>query len=313
MSAPESRAARFGRRLLALVGLLVAALVAAGIAFRLRPLAGFELLGRASLRASGFRAGEVAGPRGRLHFFHSGRGPLLVLLHGANDQAGAFARVAGELARERRVLIPDLPGHGASAPADGPLAVADLLAGLDALLDHELPAGERATLAGNSLGGFVALLEAWRRPERVAQVVLINGAALTGGGGEVALLPRTRAEARVALEQLIDPGAPAVPDFVLDDLVRRAPASPLARLMAAPRGDLLLDGRLGEVRVPVSLVWGESDRLLPWSYAERVASELPRARLARLPRCGHVPMRECPAALLQALERELRAPPPPLR
>jgi pimeloyl-ACP methyl ester carboxylesterase len=298
-----------GRRLLAWsLAPVVFALVGLGVLFRLRPLASFELMGRAGLRASGFRAAQIDTPRGALTYFAAGQGPVLVLLHGANDQAGAWVRVARPLAAGRRVLIPDLPGHGRSAPLDGPLGVGDLVAGLEALLDAEARA-TRVTLAGNSLGGFLALIEALRRPERVAHVVLLNGAAVAGGGGSVELLPRTRDEARQAVEKLTAPGAPRTPDFVLDDLVRRAPASPLARLLRSPVREWLLDDRLGELRVPVSLVWGQADQLLPPAYAERVRAGLPVARLTPLPDCGHMPQRECPERLLAALEVELRDPP----
>lgn len=288
--------------------LAVLGLVAAGVAFRMHPLFVFEHLGRAGLRASGFAVAQVHTPRGPLTYFAAGQGPVVVLLHGANDQAGAWAHVARALRAGRRVLIPDLPGHGGSAPSDGPLGIGDLVAGVEALLDAELGGG-RATLVGNSLGGFVALVEAQRRPAAVQHVVLVNGAAVTHGGGAVELLPRTRDEARRALAQLTRPDAPPVPDFVLDDLVRRAPTSPLARLLRSPVGEWSLDQRLHEVRVPVSLIWGDADRLLPLSYAERVRAALPVAQLTRLPECGHVPQRECPQRLLAALEAALREPP----
>ena len=72
----------------------------------------------------------------------------------------------------------------------------------------------------------------------------------------------------------------------------------------------VLDGRLGEVTVPVDIVWGASDRVMPLSYAERMLAELPRARLTELPRCGHVPQQECPAAFAEALGKLLAGPPP---
>ncbi len=297
------------RRALAATFLVVALLAGAAAAlFVARPMAVFEWLGRAGLRSTGFERVQLAGPRGALTYFRAGQGPTLVLLHGANDQAGAWARVAPTLARSHRVLIADLPGHGESAPASGPLAVTDLLAGVEALLAAESPQSP-VTLVGNSLGGFLALLEAHRHPERVSHVVLVNGAAVLAGGGQVDLLPKSREEARRALARLTAPGTPGLPGFVLDDLVRRGPGSPLARLLQSPVAELALDGRLGEVRVPVTLLWGESDQLLPASYAETLRSQLPAARLALLRSCGHVPQRECPAQLLGELEAALRQPP----
>lgn len=306
-----ARPARRWRRLLAWSALTV--LVAGGAAtalFVARPLAAFEWLGRTGLRAAGFERRQLAAPRGTLTCFRAGQGPTVVLLHGANDQAGAWYRIAPALAHHQRVLIPDLPGHGESAPAAGPLAVTDLLAGLDALLAAEAP-GERVTVVGSSLGGFLALLLAHRHPELVAQVVLVNGAAVMAGGGQVELLPKTRDEARAAIAKLTAPGAPPPPAFVLDDIVRRGPASPLARLLQSPVAELALDGRLGEIQTPVSLIWGQADQLLPLSYAQALQAQLPTARLAPLPDCGHVPQRECPERLLAALEEALQRPPAP--
>ena len=66
-----------------------------------------------------------------------------------------------------------------------------------------------------------------------------------------------------------------------------------------------MDGRLGTLRSPVALVWGESDRLMPLDYAKRMVAELPKeppVPLVTIPRCGHVPQVECPAELVKALE-----------
>jgi pimeloyl-ACP methyl ester carboxylesterase len=100
------------------------------------------------------------------------------------------------------------------------------------------------------MGGWLALLYAQRHPGRVARVVIVNGAGLRGDGSEarVSLLPRTREEARAAMEAVTSPASGAVPNFILDDLVRRAPRSPLARIMAVPFAELLLDGK--RVRMP---------------------------------------------------------------
>jgi len=106
---------------------------------------------------------------------------------------------------------------------------------------------------------------------------------------------------------LRDPGSPRVPDWVLDDVIRLARVGPLARF-AATRDTMdgfTLDGRLGEVRVPVEIVWGTSDRLMPLEYAERMKAGLPDARVVPIERCGHVPQVECPQELLAALRQAL--------
>jgi pimeloyl-ACP methyl ester carboxylesterase len=309
-AAVTTRPRRVRRILLASLGLAALVLLVLAGSFLARPFWWFERLGKAALRSAGLERTTLAGPRGPIAVWRGGQGPTLLLLHGSNDQAGGFARVARPLAKRHRLLVPDLPGHGESAPAEGPLSVADLVAGVETVAAAE-PEGTRLTLVGNSLGGYLALVYALRHPERVEQVVLVNGGAIRAAPGvEISLLPKSRDEARAALDALTAPETPRAAGFVLDDIVRRAPGSPLARMLQAPvDASLVLDDRLGEISVPVTLIWGEADRYMPIGYAETVRSRLPAARLETLAGCGHVPQRECPERLLQALARALAEPP----
>lgn len=296
---------------IALVLVVLAAVSAGAWVFLRHPLALLAWTGRRALAGAGLSRTSWETPAGRQTGFRGGKGPLLVLLHGAGDQAGSWSRVAPRLAERFRVVALDLAGHGGSEPLTGPISVGTVLAGLDGVLEREAEAGP-AILVGNSLGAWVAFLEAHRRPERVVRVVAIDGGPLTGSSTAAVLLPATREEARLSVAQTRDPGSLRVPDHVLDDIVRQAREGPLGRVAAtAPEmGRFVLDGRLSEVRVPVSLVWGESDRLLPLDYARRVQAGLPAATLTTIPSCGHVPQVECPVALLDALEPILSAPVP---
>jgi pimeloyl-ACP methyl ester carboxylesterase len=302
--------------LVLLLGAAAAVLVVGLLIWRY-PLAATEVAGRSMLRWSGFEKAEVAWRGGRIVYFRAGAGAPLVFVHGANDQAGGWARVAPVFARDHRVIVVDLAGHGESDPQDGPLAMRDLGDGLDAVLDQEVRG--KATLVGNSLGGLLVLLRALGRPETVAHAILVNGALDRGDGTHAAitLLPKTREEARHAMEALTSPKTPRIPAFVLDDLVRRAGRSPLSRLMAQPADTFdgfFIDDRLGDVRVPVTMLWGADDRLLSIAYARRAAARLPQARIEILPDCGHVPQRECPQPLIARLRESLaRVPmgPPP--
>ncbi len=293
----------------ALAGLaaLLGAVALLAVSFWRRPLRWLEALERQGLSRAGLSRTEASGPRGRLVYWRGGSGPTVLLLHGVNHQAGAWSRVVPALLPGHRLVIPDLPGHGDSEPATGSLSLHDVLAGLAELLRLEAPGPVR--LVGNSFGGFLALLYARQHPERVVHVVLVNGAAISTGMGSVNLLPRDRDQARRTLGALTGLGIRPPPGFILDDLVRRGPGSPLARLLAAGYPADALDGRLGEVTTPVTLVWGDADRLLPRSYAEAVVAALPASRIEFLPGCGHVPMRECPGTLGPALRRALGAPP----
>ena len=107
-------------------------------------------------------------------------------------------------------------------------------------------------------------------------------------------------------------GAPGpLPDAVLDDVVRRAREGALGRFMAADdHAEFDLTGRLGEVALPVDLVWGALDGYLPLPYAEATAAALPAARLTVIEDCGHVPQRYCPDRCAEVLAAVLAAPPP---
>jgi pimeloyl-ACP methyl ester carboxylesterase len=305
---------RPAKLLLAAAVVLVLAAVAFFLWARLRPLAAYAASGRRALAAAGLAKTTVPSPAGPQTLFRGGSGPVVVLLHGAGDQAAAWSLVAPKLLPGRTLVVPDLAGHGASAPESGEIAIETLLAGLSAVLDAAAPK-EKVAIVGNSLGGWLACLWAKEHPERVERLVLVNGGPLKHVAEGMTLLPKNRAEARKAVDALRDPGSIRVPDFVLDDVVRQAAHGPLARF-AATAGRMepfVLEGRLGELTVPVDLLWGASDRVMPLSYAERMRAELPRVRLTELPRCGHVPQQECPAAFATALGALLGGPPPEAR
>src|SRR5674476_863972 len=125
--------------------------------------------------------------------FSGGGGAPVVLVHGAGDQAGGWAKVAPRLAKSFAVVVVDLAGHGESAPASGSIPFATLLAGFDGAM-KEIPQG-KVTLVGNSLGAWVATLWAKDHPDRVQHLVLVNGGPLLGDRPDLTLHPKNRAEA----------------------------------------------------------------------------------------------------------------------
>lgn len=274
------------------------------------PLARQAAAARDALTGAGLERVEVEADGRRLVVFRGGSGPDLVLLHGSGQQAGAWAAVAPGLAEGHTVHVLDLPGHGESEPADGMLPMATVVAGVEAYL---LSLEEPAVLVGNSLGAWLATLQAHRHPDRVARAVLVNGGALLNVPAEgLTLTPEDREAARRVMAAIRDPASPPLSDEVLDDVVARSKDGPTARLMADRPGLFahLLDGRLGEVKVPVDAIWGASDRLMPLDYARRMVEELPRARLTVLEACGHIPPGECPERFLEVLREVLAKPPP---
>jgi pimeloyl-ACP methyl ester carboxylesterase len=261
---------------------------------------------RVALESAGLRAETVAGAAGPLRVFVGGRGPTVVLVHGTGVHAGDWYRVVPALAARYRLLVPDLPGHGESAAAEGPIAVADLAAALGAVIEAK-GGGGRVTLVGNSLGGWVSLLYAAGHPERVERVVGISSSGIFARLA-VPLRPQDREEARKLALAIRSAWAPAATDAELDAMVAGIAAGPAARLLAGLRAEDFLEGKATAIGVPVDLVWGEEDGVLPPDYGRRLAALLPDARFHPLPRCGHMPQVWCPESLLPLLFELLAAP-----
>ena len=262
---------------------------AAALVFWTRPLATLAWLGRRRLVSRrGFEKHFQASAVGPQCVFRAAAAGPSSLVHGAGDQAatGRRWRPAREKLRGRRRTS---PGTARARRRAGPLSFATLLAGLDGAM-KEVPQG-KVTLVGNSLGAWVATVWAKEHPERVQHLVLVNGGPLLGDRPDLTLQPKNRAEADRTLQALRDPSAPMIPDFVVDDIIRVAATGPIARLAAEPKNlsAYLLDGKLSGFDVPVDLLWGASDKLVSLDYAERLAAQLPAARLTTIDRCGHAP------------------------
>jgi len=297
--------------LVVIVAVVVAAGAWVGWMVRYRPLTVFAWQTRAALRTAGLRKVHVSAPAGEQTVFVGGRGPVVVLLHGAGDNAGTWFKVVPELIGSHRLVVPDLAGHGGSAPRSGPIDIADILGGVEADLDAVAP-GKKVVLVGNSLGAWIAMLIAERHPERVAMAVCVDGGAIRGSNLSARVLPQDRREARESVAQTRDPASPPIPAWVLDDIVRQAREGALARFAAtaATMNSYVLDeAQLHGFRVPVQLIWGVSDRLVPLEYAERMKAQLPRVGLVTIERCGHVPQIECPNVFVGVLRKALETLP----
>ncbi len=300
-----------GARLGIAAAAIVLLVVASGVwYFWTFPLTVYARMNTRALAAAGFARADVPSSIGSQSVWTAGSGQTLVLLHGAGDSAGTWSSIVKTFTPRYRVVIPDLAGHGQSAPADGPISVGQVLKGLEAVMAQGPQ--DPAIIVGNSLGAWAAMLYAREHPDRVARIVLVNGGALVGDRPDLSLQPKTREEAAALMTQLRDPSAEPIPGFVLDNVVREAQNGPIARLVqtADDMKQYVLDGKLHEVKAPADLLWGESDKLFSIAYARRMMAQLPAARLTTIPACGHVPQQECPARFQAALSDVLTMPPP---
>lgn len=233
-------------------------------------------------------------------------GPTLVLVHGFGDSAAGWGQVIGPLARRHPVVTYDQPGHGESAPADPPLTFVHLSEGLEAVVDS---IDGPVVLIGNSLGGFVALRHALDHPEGVERVVLINSGGLSYPELEGTLLmPETREGLALKNKAVFGDAARPMPGFLADAFLERQGEARLQSLWTDLRTPPFhdLDDELSALTVPVDIIWGTPDGLLPLAgYGERFETLIPDARFETLDGCAHVPQYTCANRLVLLLEQKL--------
>ncbi len=274
-----------------------------------------ERLTGLGLVGAGLRRVEVATPQGPLSVLTGGRpssGPPVVLLHGmgscAADLGGLLRRLRGD---SGALIAPDLPGHGHSAvPVAGlepDRMAAQITAALRGLIDRP------AVVFGSSLGGLVALHFAQQAPEKVAALVLASPAgapmaALDRDDFFDQLRVRDHADARRFVDKSF--ARTRVPRRLLAwGLQERFGQPHIAQLLDRARGDHFLDAAaLGGLSMPVTLLWGEGDQLMPDAHFEWFARHLPPgSRVQRLRDAGHAPYLERPGAVSQAIRDALAA------
>lgn len=260
-----------------------------------------------------------------VHYKAAGSGqPAFLLMHGFAASTFSWREVMEPMTVWRQVIAFDRPGFGLTerpleweGPSPyGPEAQADLTVGLMDVLGIE-----RAVLVGNSAGGTIALLTALNYPERVEALVLVSPAVYAGGGAPGWMRPLLNTPqmrrlgpllARSIKERGAELGRSAWHDptkltpEVWEGYTRPLQAEHWDRaLWEVTRAShpLGLEKRLGEVRVPVLVVTGDDDRIVPTQQSVRLAREIPGAQLVVIPECGHVPQEECPVPFLEAVEQ----------
>ena len=236
----------------------------------------------------------------KIKYVDAGSGPVVVLLHGLGGNSTNWAFNTPALAQKFRVVVPDQVGFGGS---DKPLInyrVGTYVDFLDKFLS-ELKV-ERATLVGNSMGGWVAAAYALKHPTKVDKLVLVDAAGFAPPkefdlNALAGLNPSTRDEMkRLAGLVFYNPmfKSDAAIDVLLAQRLSAGDGYTIQRLVESiHRADDMLDGRLGGIKQPVLLVWGREDGLTPLAReGERFKRELPAAQLIVFDQCGHVPQVE---------------------
>lgn len=258
----------------------------------------------------------------RVHYRDEGQGPALVLLHGTSSSLHTWDGWVKQLAGGRRIIRLDLPGYGLTGPAPD----ADYLPARHARVVRELLDTlqiARADLAGNSLGGRVALSFCLAYPERVRRLVLIDASGLRGQKPTaVYRLAKTpllnhlyrwltpRFMVRRTVEEVYA-NAALIDEATLDryqDLTLRAGNRQAAIDRYTGPTPAELDARLSEIHVPTLLQWGEQDHWIPLPFARRMQRGIAGAKLIVYPGVGHVPMEELPVLTARDAETFLANP-----
>ena len=253
-----------------------------------------------------------------LRWFVGGSGSPLVLVHGLGGAASNWVELAPELARDHRILVPDLPGHGGSSPLPAVPNLEPFADRLGLLIVREGLAP--AVLVGHSLGCLVALRLAMRSPELVAGLVLVSAAGIGS--------TTKRARQAVAISMLVQPGRFIAPfrerisrSERLRGIVWGSWATPEGAVVSPTATVGLLEGPslhtdiasaaaalveddprldLERVRCPAALLWGARDPQVPvadgFEYARRL-----RAPLRVVAGAGHLVIVERPEACLDAI------------
>lgn len=264
----------------------------------------------------------------RRAFRVAGSGPAILLIHGIGDNSTTWHTVQSALAQRFTVIAPDLLGHGSSDKPRADYSVAAYANGMRDLLS--VLDIDRVTVVGHSLGGGVAMQFAYQFPQLVDRLILVGAGGVTKDVNialRVASLPMgTEALALLRLPlvlpalQLAGRAAGAVlgstglghdiPDMlrILADLPEPTASAAFARTLRAVvdwRGQVvtMLDRCYLTESVPVQLIWGDADSVIPVSHARMAHSAMPGSQLEIFSGSGHFPFHDDPDRFVEVVER----------
>jgi pimeloyl-ACP methyl ester carboxylesterase len=265
----------------------------------------------------------------RRAFRVAGSGPAILLIHGIGDNSTTWSTVQTKLAQRFNVIAPDLLGHGKSDKPRADYSVAAYANGMRDLMS--VLDIDRVTVIGHSLGGGVAMQFAYQFPQLVDRLILVGAGGVTKDvnialrwaslpvlGSEALavlrlplVLPVMQAMGRVAGAAFGSTGLGRdLPDVlrILADLPEPTASSAFARTLRAVvdwRGQVvtMLDRCYLTQSVPVQLIWGSRDSVIPVSHARMAHSAMPGSQLEVFERSGHFPFHDDPDRFVEVVQR----------
>ena len=225
--------------------------------------------------------------------------PKVILLHGMGGNTANWAFTIPALAANYHVIAPDQIGFGKSDRVMLKYRVGTYVDFLDKFMS-ELKI-EKASLVGNSLGGWVAALTAIKYPSRVEKIVLADAAGLKPASVDLAQIYGLNYSTRDEVKQLVKLVFYNQAIFGSDAFIEQSMAVRVAAndgytinslIESIKRDEDFLNGRLGEIKKPTLIVWGKQDGLLKVADAEQFNIGIAGSELIIFDQCGHVPMVE---------------------
>ncbi len=231
-----------------------------------------------------------------IHYYEAGQGPTVILLHGLGANAGIWVANIGALSAHYHVIAPDQIGFGHS---DKPLIDYKIATFVDFLYGFmQSQKIAKATLVGNSLGGWIAVEFALQHPEMVEKLVLVDAGGLSfeSAPPTINLNPASLDDTKKVLSivfynqgMVTDLAVAAVFTRHLKDddgyTIRRT----MEGITTTNQNE---DTKLSSVHVPTLVVWGANDALLPLSMGERFHAGISGSKLIAIKECGHIPQLE---------------------
>ncbi|MGB9307351.1 MAG: alpha/beta fold hydrolase [Mycobacterium sp.] len=258
----------------------------------------------------------------------AGDGPAILLIHGIGDNSTTWNGIQAKLAQRFTVIAPDLLGHGKSDKPRADYSCAAYANGMRDLLS--VLDIERVTIVGHSLGGGVAMQFAYQFPQLVERLILVSAggvtkdvnfvlrlASLPMGSEAVAvlrlplLLPAVQLAGRIVGKALGSTGiGHDLPNMlrVLNGLPEPTASAAFSRTLRAVvdwRGQIvtMLDRCYLTESVPVQIIWGTKDSVVPVRHAQMAHAAMPGSRLEIFEGSGHFPFHDDPARFIDIVQR----------
>ena len=269
----------------------------------------------------------------RRAFVKVGQGPAVLLLHGLGCDHTTWEPVIDTLAKRYTVIAPDLLGHGLSDKPRADYSVGGYANGMRDLLT--VLGIDKVTVVGHSFGGGVAMQFAYQFPERTERMMLVGSGGLgpevsrfiraitTPGYHQlmgVLTLPGVRHVGLMGMRALAGTGWKATRDLIEVAEIYDSFKDPRARAAIRHVVSAVVDWK-GQIvtmadrayltdEMPMAVVWGRDDRVIPVRHASNAAALAPKARIEVIPNAGHFPHRDHPQRFAKILHEFIRTTQP---